>query len=388
MFRASKETQGRLNHIPDKWQRYGLNHRLAIPFSTGGIMRSVARIKLGYYPLPSSEGARLRRLLIFTPDGTSVLDPCAGTGAALLQLTEGVALNRYAVELDADRAQQAGSNGIKTLHANLFDVQAKVESVSLLYLNPPYDSEVAASGNQRMELLFLRRTLRWLVFGGVLVMVVPHAQLHECIDLLADNFSRFQVHRLSDPESERFDQVVLLAVRTAVKSAQYQANRERLLSLVWQKQLPVLSGDETPYDVPPTPPAEFIHRGLPLDELEDLVVCSSAWDKVRSFLLPKQETTVGRPITPLHGGHVGLLCTAGLLNGVFGEGTDRHIARWRTVKFVTTYEEKIEGYTEIHKRERFSNELALVYADGRRMILTDKKKENKDAELTSAPRAA
>ncbi len=56
---------------------------------------------------------------------------------------------------------------------------------------------------------------------------------------------------------------------------------------------------------------------------------------------------------------------------------------------MTTFEEKIEGYTEIHKRERFSNELALVYADGRTLVLTDeKKKEKNDAELPSAPRAA
>jgi hypothetical protein len=73
----------------------------------------------------------------------------------------------------------------------------------------------------------------------------------------------------------------------------------------------------------------------------------------------------GRPITPLHAGHVGLLCTAGLLNGVFGQGSDRHIARWRTVKSVTVFEVKEDGFKEIHKRERFTNELALIYGDGR-----------------------
>jgi hypothetical protein len=133
----------------------------------------------------------------------------------------------------------------------------------------------------------------------------------------------------------------------------------------------------------------MVHRGLPLDELEDLAISSAAWNKTRSFLLPKEESSVGRPITPLHGGHVGLLCTAGLLNGTFGDGENRHIARWRTIKYVTTFEEKVEGYTEIHKRERFSNELALVYADGRTLVLTDeKKKEKDDAELPSAARAA
>jgi hypothetical protein len=50
--------------------------------------RNASRIKLGYYPLPQKEGTRLRTLLDFA-HGASAVDPCAGTGAALHQLTEG-----------------------------------------------------------------------------------------------------------------------------------------------------------------------------------------------------------------------------------------------------------------------------------------------------------
>jgi predicted RNA methylase len=352
-------------------------------------MRNVARIKLGYYPLPPAEGARLRRLLNFPAESASVVDPCVGTGAAIEQLTDGANTKRYAIELDAERARQAAERGIETVHANFFDVHAKVESFSLLYLNPPYDSEVGSFGNKRMEFLFLQRSIRWLVNGGVLLMVVPHGQLQECVALLAETCTRFQVFRLTDPESDRFDQVALVAVRSRIQASAYEANRQKLIQAIWTNPLPVLTGSETPYDVPPSPPAALVHRGLPLDQVEDLAIGSAAWNKTRAFLLPKEESAVGRPITPLHGGHVGLLCTAGLLNGVFGTSEDRHIARWRTVKYVTTFEEKIDGYTEVHKRERFSNELALVYADGRTLILTDeKKKESKDAELTSEARAA
>ena len=352
-------------------------------------MRNAGKIKLGYYPLPETEGSRLQRLLNFPAEGVSVLDPCVGTGAALNQLTEHAVASRYGVELDADRALTAKDAGIETIHGNIFDTHAKVESFSLLYLNPPYDFEVGSFGNKRMEFLFLQRTCRWLVLGGILVMVVPHGRLQDCVPLLAETFTRFQVLRLTDPESERFDQVVLLAVRARLNAASYELNRQKLIETIWKKPLPLLTGEEAPYDVPPSPPAGMVYRGLPLDHLEDLTIASSAWKKVQPFLLPKEETTVGRPITPLHGGHVGLLCTAGLLNGVFGQGQDRHIARWRTVKYVTTFEEKVDGYTEVHKRERFSNELALVYEDGRTLVLTDEmKKEKKDAERTSADRAA
>lgn len=353
-------------------------------------MRSVARIKLGYYPLPPAEGARLRRLLQFSPDGSSAVDPCAGTGSALLQITDGAHVERFAVELDTERARAAQDAGITTVHGNLFDVHGKSGSFSLLYLNPPYDSEVASFGNKRMELLFLQRTYRWLAPGGVLVMVVPHAQLYDCADLLAEAFSNFQVLRLTDPESERFDQVVLMAVRTKVNGTDYERNREALVSAIWSKSMGVLTGNELAYRVPASAaPAELQYRGLPLDEVEDLVLSSAAWSKTRAFLLPAEAGSVGRPITPLHGEHVGLLCIAGLLDGVFGAAEDRHIARWRTVKYVTTFEEKLDGYTEIHKRERFSNELALIYEDGRTLILTDeKRKDVSDAERTPSARAA
>jgi len=68
---------------------------------------------------------------------------------------------------------------------------------------------------------------------------------------------------------------------------------------------------------------------------------------------------------------VGLLCTAGLLNGVFGQGEDRHIARWRSVKHVTEFHE-VDGDTKIvRRREKWSNELRLIYAHGKTMKLTE-----------------
>ena len=123
-------------------------------------MRNVGRIKLGYYPLPEAEGARLRNLLKYPAEMASVLDPCVGTGAALMQLTEGSLVSRYGIELDADRASVAKDAGIDTIHGNVFDAQARIESFSLLYLNPPYDSEIGSMDNKRMEYLFLEHSYR------------------------------------------------------------------------------------------------------------------------------------------------------------------------------------------------------------------------------------
>ena len=68
--------------------------------------RNRSRLKLGYYPLVPSEGQRIRSFLEF-PTECAVLDPCAGTGAALRQITGETQAHRHGIELDSYRAVEA-----------------------------------------------------------------------------------------------------------------------------------------------------------------------------------------------------------------------------------------------------------------------------------------
>lgn len=357
-------------------------------------MRNVARLKMGYYPLPESEGAKLRSLLSF-PAAASVIDPCVGKGIALQVVANGATVRRYGIELDADRAAEASAAGIETIQGNTFDATAKSESFSLLYLNPPYDSEIGSVANNRMERLFLEHTYRWLVMEGVLVMVIPFERLHDCIGVLSSHFGQLAILRMTDEESTRFRQIAVLGVRRNIRGAILEQNKRQLQQISpygsFQALSPLEPGACLPYLVPASESASLGYRGLPYDELEDLLPESGAWKQATPFLLPHEDIATGRPITPLHGGHVGLLCTAGLLNGVFGRGDERHIARWRSVKHVTTFVEE-EGDTQVvHHRERWTNELRLVYADGRTLKLTEtppKREGEADAERTSEDRAA
>jgi hypothetical protein len=357
-------------------------------------MRNVARLKMGYYPLPESEGIKLRSLLSF-PQPASVIDPCVGQGTALQLLTGDAAVRRYGVELDAERARIATSKGIETIQGNAFDAIAKSESFSLLYLNPPYDSEIGSVANNRMERLFLDHTYRWLVSEGVLVLVIPFERLYDCAGVLGSHFGRLSVLRMTDEESVRFRQIAVLGIRRNIRGTALEDNRRFLQSISPYGSfyaLPELTPNScAPYSVPSSGYAALDYRGLPYDLLEDLLPNSGAWKQTIPFLMPHEDLATGRPITPLHGGHVGLLCTAGLLNGVFGDGDERHIARWRSVKHVTTFVED-DGDTQIvHHRERWTNELRLVYADGRTLKLTEtpaKPEGEADAERTSEARAA
>ena len=59
-----------------------------------------------------------------------------------------------------------------------------------------------------------------------------------------------------------------------------------------------------------------------------------------------------------------------MLDGVFGSGETLHVASWKAVK-VTDRSEEVEddGTTIVRERERFINELTLVFASGETAIL-------------------
>jgi Uncharacterised methyltransferase family (DUF6094) len=344
-------------------------------------MRPHGKTKLGFFPLPMAEAERLKNCLALASE-FSALDPCVGEGLAFMRLLHGVTAHRYGIEIDANRAEQARAVGIETLQANTMDVRCPPEAVSLLYLNPPYDWESGQSNNQRLELVFLEHTYRWLKAGGVLIFVIPQPRLAKCARLLSEYFTDLRVFGLTESASLQYRQIVVLATRRKRHSRVTDAvllNGVRYLEgLATRSELEPL-GDtaEVRYEVPASEPVVMTHMGIPLDEVEDLLLESAAYRQAGRVLLPNLNDVKGRPLTPLHGGHVGLLCTAGMLNGVFGEGEDRHIAHWRSVKFTDHWEEEEEDGTKIlHDRERFSQELTLVFANGKTQVLTHEKKES------------
>ena len=273
-------------------------------------MRHAARLKMGYYPLPECEGEKLRSLLTYTQPA-SVIDPCVGQGTALHVITRDAPVRRYGVELDAERARIASSKGIETIQGNAFDAIAKLESFSLLYLNPPYDSEIGSIANRRMEAVFLEHTYRWLMMEGVLVLVIPFERLQDCTGILSSHFTALSILRMTDPDSVQYRQVAVLGIRREVRGAAVESNKRQLQSVglygSFLKVPELQPGACSPYSVPFSAEAAMSYRGLPYDLLEDLLPHSGAWRQAAALLLPQDDITTGRPITPLHGGHVGLL---------------------------------------------------------------------------------
>src|SRR5216684_8654030 len=161
-------------------------------------MRPHGQTKLGFFPLPVAEAERLKNWLAF-PEQFSALDPCVGDGVAFARLLRGARGHVYGIEIDAYRAEQARALDIETLQADVMDVRCPAESLSLLYLNPPYDWQAGASNNQRLESVFLEHTYRWLKPMGVLLFVIPQVRLAMCASLLREICSALGVRALCAP---------------------------------------------------------------------------------------------------------------------------------------------------------------------------------------------
>jgi len=339
-------------------------------------VRFQGKSRLGFYPLPLPEAQRIRSFLQF-PDASSAIDPCVGDGAAFEAITGGAKALRYGIELDAYRAEQARERISNVVQGNTLEVQCAVECFGLSFCNPPYDWALGPAESRRTEHAFLSHTYRWLKPGGILVFVIPGDKLTECSQILASQFRDVRVYRLEAPECVRYKQVVILGIRRTrrerdrltdsdiTRARLYYANLARNLS-----QIPILPSEpDVRFNVPVSGPVQLVYRGLPLDEIEDMLPQSAAYRQAGRILFADPVSATGRPLTPLHAGHVGLLACSGLLNGIFGDHQSRHIAFWQAIKVIDKTEEEEDGVITVREKERFSNELTLVYSTGEVAIL-------------------
>lgn len=157
-------------------------------------MRLEAQEKLGFYPAAPEAIAGLAKHLVCSGAGIGnaatgndgngeiyALDPCAGEGAAIRQLSEELGIPQtgvYAIELDDGRgaAVRAAMPHAHVLSPCSFDgAVVGWGSFGLVYCNPPYDYLLGGGG--REELNFARISANLLCRGGVFVLVLPYAQL-------------------------------------------------------------------------------------------------------------------------------------------------------------------------------------------------------------------
>lgn len=184
-------------------------------------------IKNGYFPTDAETLQRILRLLQPSEKPMRLLDPCCGEGAALADLAQSLAersaskprIDALGIEFDRERAWHAKNLLTRAIHADVHDVIIKPRSISALFLNPPYGFGVSDGANarqsheraERLERTFLKKTVPWLMPGGVLIYIVPYYALDgEIRSFLARNFTGLRFWMA--PE-QQFKQCVIFGIK-------------------------------------------------------------------------------------------------------------------------------------------------------------------------------
>ena len=299
-------------------------------------MRLEALAKGGYYPTPDIVVDQMAQMLdpasLGEPSGSELrlLDPCCGEGDAAARLLSALRascdtnLNArcWGIELNRERAAAARTKLDFTLRADAFGTQVARGAFTLLYLNPPYDTD---RDSRRLEHRFLTRWTPHLVPGsGVLAYIAPRRSLAVSAEYLATHYSDFRYWTFPSPERERFDQIVLLAKRKPAPS----------YMLHYEEDIRRFAGS----DAPMSPPfgetvaldglaagGYVMFRRLGMDvgqamreagEL-GLTTRDAFTDLVRPTAHSRRRSP---PLTPLREGHIVQLIAAGLLNNMVLEG--------------------------------------------------------------------
>ncbi len=361
-------------------------------------MRLAGQEKMGYYPTPMSVLDTIASYLAASDAGACrALDPCCGEGEALAFVAAKLAaLETWGAELSPQRAAIA-SNVLTKVHACAWQsCRAGRGSVSLLWINPPYDDDPLT--HTRLEQQFLEDALPALCAGGVLAYLIPQRQLGNVsiARRLAGTLDTITIVRFPDAEFEAFEQVVVFGVKRARYLAPAQSSIDRIVRFATlpPTQLPVLQAQTQPvYIVPPAPAHDLDGRAPAFRRLhwepEDVVHAamthgvrarSRAW---RDALEAVDADIVVHPAMPLKKGHIAMLMAAGLMGVMTLERTDddgtpeRIVAKGRVIKTQAVHTEEVFGAdgrvvgTKTVSKDVFSTRVCTLDTRGVQEVIAD-----------------
>ena len=327
------------------------------------IGRLMNHVRMGYYPTDPENITHILRGIAF-PEGvtTNLLDPCCGCGKALRQLANGNNCYTYGMELDEHRAEEAQTRLHRVGFGSFFHSRISHEAFHLLFLNPPYLSVINENGGRsRHEKRFLIESIPTLMYGGLLIYVIPYYRLTSDIcRILVDNFDKLSVWRFVDAEFKKFKQVAVMGIR--------KKRGTELQDTLWLEQyayppasIPLLSQlPESRYALPAQPLEVSTFKGERFNqkELEQQLRRSDSFAQMmaRSEL----DSGVKRPLLPLSISQIGLIGGSGMINGLI-ECDTPHIIKGRIIKVVRTESEEKFNYRGDHMgseiKETISNKM-------------------------------
>ncbi len=357
-------------------------------------MRLKGQMKLGYYPTPNHTAARIAAILDI-PAGATILDPCCGDGAALVAVAKGRG-ETYGIELDWARSDSARKSLNHLVRGDAFEATVADEAFSLVFLNPPYDfagiedeaeddddgPKAGRARQQRMEERFLALGARKVMPGGITVLIVPKPVLYSHPRFARAYLGYFEhLAAVAWPEGSGkrdnpFRQTILIGRRRGkyqrpVESdlGAFQALMQHADSLLSLEEGLSSSWQMRPISVPVAPkrPVEpFRSRELDPGAAIDIARRSPLWQDVRRAAAAGWEGRRETPPLPLRQGHIALILSTGLLDGVVGQGSARHVVKGRVVRqrvLVEDSEDEDGNVTRV-EQERVVVEISALDLNG------------------------
>lgn len=329
-------------------------------------MRLEGQKLMGYFPTPDNVTSRIRSFLHFPSGQASLFDPCCGEGIALEELASQGNAVTYGIELDCARAEEAKKRLAYVICGDYRQSKVSHGAFSLLWLNPPYDSDEG----ERKESIFLRDTTRYLQDNGVLVYIIPRHRLDERIaKLISLQFENIGVFQFPPEEYQKFKQIVVLAVKKT-KTEPDTTILQAILH-VSEKELPELPTDCVPiYRMPETKPvAIFQSNVVDMLALQDSLQKSPLWGRLDSLVSCKNSENSSRPPLPLRAGHIALVLASGFLDGEVGEKENLHIVKGRVFKETKKTTEVLEKEIVHKETDVIRISIKILLPDGQIKVL-------------------
>jgi hypothetical protein len=339
---------------------------------------------MGYYPTDDPVVEIICSYLKPPAEKGRLFDPCAGEGKAASTL--GIALNceTWGVELSPERAEKAQNVMDKVYQAPWQACVLSDESVSWLYLNPPYEFD-RFDGQKRLEWDFLKTTTSKLMRGGLLTYIIPQKILGmmEVARLLAGHYEAITVYRFPDSLYEKFKQVVVLAYKRKVFHAPSDKEVLSLQNLATSELEPIETAIEPVYELLPAPsrgangkPIVFKRTDWEPDEVVEATIeagvqKTSEWlDLIHPM---RGLAQLSQPVMPLKKGHIAMLMASGMMGTVrlTDEAGKPMLIKGRVIKVVEKTEQpdskEADTVVEIYK-DRFVTTVAVLKQDGIQVI--------------------
>lgn len=310
-----------------------------------------------------------------------IFDPCAGSGEALEAFGKGVwrsmtrqleqaapPVETWGFEIDKarfDRARKA-KRLARIVRGDFLSAMIAPKSFHAVWANPPYglDNEF-----KRLEHRFLVRVTPLLKHNGALVYIVPRASIRVSAAFLAKNYWDFRVWDPGHIDSERYNQIVLVAKLNPDRDvAAVEKDRIALIEFASGKAdsigvegRDVNRGPNLRYTLPypvkgrpaPFAPMDVDYHAV-LKELDETGhMASRAWADVT---LPQRGKRI-RPLMPQMTGHMAQILSANLIGDagvpLYEEDKPgRFVFRVSTEKVAITREDKEKNRKTITEKPR------------------------------------